>query len=96
MTRLDFAHEWQHFKQLTQVQESGIKLNSQAFRAMQGPAETGAYQYEARLWNRAGVTPSSEYLQWHAAKIESYQAAMSSFRSLAAKAYGAVWRGINW
>ena len=96
MTRLDFAHEWRHFKQIIQVQERGIKLNSQAFKAMQGPGEIGAYTWEARLWSRAGLTPSSEYLAWHAQRVASYEPAMRSFFSLAAKDYGKKWRNINW
>jgi len=96
MTRLDWAHEWRHFKQLQQAQSRGIKLNSQAFRAMEGPGEIGAYSYEKALWERAGLRPSDEYLSWHSDRIGSYADQSRAFRSMVAKPYGQIYRGIRW
>jgi len=90
------AHEWRHFGQFQQMEANGLKLNSNAFRISQGPAELGAYNYEARLWNRASASPSSGYMDFHNAQLAKFDALMGNYRQEAASRYGAKWRGINW
>lgn len=74
MTRLDFSHEWRHFRQLNQMIDRGLSpAKSANMRVARAPAERGAYLYEERLWRRIGVTPKSDYLRFHAGKVEFFE-----------------------
>jgi hypothetical protein len=96
MSRLDFAHEWQHYKQISQLRQRGIPWNGKTIKTVEAPAEVGAYGYEQQLWERAGFSPSDEYLEWHTNKLASYDDGMWKFRSLTAKPYGAKYRSVDW
>lgn len=97
MSRLDFAHEWRHFKQLQQMQERGISLaKSSNLRAAHAPAEYGAYTYEQRLWTKLGDTPSADYMAFHLERVTTFEQGLADYRTFVAKPYNAKWRGIEW
>ena len=48
------------------------RLNSNTFGIAQGPGELGAYNYEAGLWNRGGISPAPEYLKFQNSQLSTF------------------------
>jgi hypothetical protein len=78
------------------MEANGLKLNSNAFGIAKGPGELGAYNYEASLWNRAGISPTPEYMNFHDSQLIRFDEFMGNYRREAAGKYGGKWRGIDW
>lgn len=60
------------------------KLNSNTFGIAQGPGELGAYNYEAGLWNRGGISPALEYLKFQNSQLSTFDELMGNYRREAA------------
>lgn len=60
------------------------KLNSNTFGIAQGPGELGAYNYEARLWNRDGISPALEHLKFQNSQLSTFDELMGNYRREAA------------
>ena len=60
------------------------KLNSNTFGIVQGSGELGAYNYEAGLWNRGGISPALEYLKFQNYQLSTFDEIMGNYRREAA------------